>query len=387
MRDRQGMQKSKESARELPTRTHRIETRLDDRTLQELDQWRSAQESQPTRSEAARLLLEERLCLDRDPAKVEPPWQRSCPDKEHLGAIYALEQVSGFGPAKFRAMYESGVDALVAIENPSVLPFTGRTGEKLQKGIEALSDTDLAVANERAADQLERADRFSASILVHGDTDYPERVYASNNPVPVLYVRGDPKIWREGESVAVVGSRETREPYAEAARMFASVAAHKGVLIVSGFAIGADSIGHFAAYAAGGRTICVMPCGLDLVFPPENRELWQKLLAYPNATFVSEFGFGLRASSLLLRKRNKLIVAFSHGVLVAQSALDGGAMNAYRFGREQKKPVATFRSDGSKETLGNALISEDRVTGACAFESTCNESKYETWLHQLSSSI
>ena len=83
--------------------------------------------------------------------------------------------------------------------------------------------------------------------------------------------------------------------------------------------------------------MCVMPCGLDKVFPPENRGLWEELLAHPGAVFVSEFGFGQRASSLLLRKRNKLIVAFAQGVLVAQSALDGGAMNAYRFGAGAKE--------------------------------------------------
>lgn len=282
-------------------------------------------------------------------------------------------------------MYDSGVDAQSAIENPCILPFKGRTGEKLRKGIEALTNEDLAAAMARASEQLERAVKYSASILVHGDSDYPQRVFASNNPVPVLYVRGDPTIWRDAGSVAVVGSRETRPPYAECAREFSSVASRKGIVIVSGFAIGADSIGHVTAFATEGRTICVMPCGLDMVFPPENRELWQKLLRYPNATFVSEFGFGLRASSLLLRKRNKLIVAFSQGILVAQSALDGGAMNAYRFGREQRKPVATFKSDGSKETLGNAMIADDSVTGACAFESRCNESNYESWLQRLSS--
>lgn len=339
----------------------------------------------PSRGEAARLLLEERLCTKKPGEIPSSHRSGSCPDVDNLGAIFALEQVSGFGPVKFRAMYDSGLDAQAAIEDPHLLPFEGRTGEKLRRGIDALSEDDLAIAKSRAADQLARADEHSASILVHGDSEYPKQVYASNYPVPVLYVRGDPKVWQDAASIAVVGSRKTRRPYSDCAQAFASLAARKGMVIVSGFAIGADSIGHTEAFATGGRTICVMPCGLDMVFPPENRELWEQLLKYPQAAFVSEYGFGLRASSLLLRKRNKLIVAFSQGVLVAQSAIDGGAMNAYRFGREQKKPVATFNADGSEETSGNALIAEDRRTGACAFESTCNESSYELWLQGLSS--
>ena len=368
-------------------RPQRIETRLDEATIRELDRWRMALSPRPTRSEAARMLLEERLCADRraKSAKLRPPGVFPSVDK--LAALFALERVSGFGPAKFRAMHDWGIEPTTAIENPDTLPFTGRTGDKLRQKIATLSEGDLAAGRARALNQLERADEHAASILVHGDTGYPERVYASNNPVPVLYVRGDPAIWRGDGSVAVVGSRETREPYAEGARRFASVAARMGMVVVSGFAMGADSIGHHAALEAGGRTVCVMPCGLDKVFPPENHKLWDELLAYPGAAFVSEFGFGQRASSLLLRKRNKLIVAFAQGVLVAQSAGNGGAMNAYRFGREQRKPVATFKADDSKETSGNAVIAEDRRTGACSLEPTADESNYEAWLGQLSSLI
>ena len=102
---------------------------------------------------------------------------------------------------------------------------------------------------------------------------------------------------------------------------------------------------------------------------------------------MSEFGFGQRASSLLLRKRNKLIVAFAQGVLVAQSATRGGAMNAYRFGRDQKKPVATFRADESTDTTGNAAISEGTATRDVTFEVTADGPTYETWLDGLSSWI
>ena len=341
----------------------------------------------PSRSEAVRLLLEERLLTGRNIAADAPHRSVCCPGADRLGAIFALERVSGFGPVKFRAMYEAGVDAKAAIGNPDLLPFTGRTGEKLRGGILALSEVDMTAGRERAIDQLKRAGELSATILVHGDPRYPARVYASNNPVPVLYVRGDPAVWDEAGTVAIVGSRNTREPYASATQQFATVAVRNGIVVVSGFAMGADSMGHSAATKAGGRTVCVMPCGLDKVFPPENRELWEKLLAHPGAAFVSEFGFGQRASSLLLRKRNKLIVAFAQGVLVAQSSLTGGAMNAYRFGREQKKSVATFRTDGSKETSGNALIEKDDRTGGFAFELTDNLQRQKAWLQQLSSWI
>ena len=364
--------------------TQRIETLLDEATIRELDGWRAGRKPQPSRSDAVRLLLEETLSSGRRAKRQAADSGRS-PDTVRLGALYALERVTGFGPVKFRALHQAGVEPSAALDRPELLPFKGRTGDKLRRRIESLSPAELSEARARAVDQVERAQEIGASILTHGDPGYPERVYTSNNPVPVLYVRGDPSAWDGGMAVAVVGSRSTREPYASAARRFAAVAARNRALVVSGFAIGADSIGHLGALEAGGWTVCVMPCGLDNVFPPENRGLWEELLMDSHAVFVSEFAFGQRASSLLLRKRNKLIVAFVQGVVVAQSAVTGGAMNAYRFAREQRKPVAAFANDGSSDTTGNAVIGHDARTGGYVLESTGKESEYESWLQKLSS--
>jgi predicted Rossmann fold nucleotide-binding protein DprA/Smf involved in DNA uptake len=126
-----------------------------------------------------------------------------------------------------------------------------------------------------------------------------------------------------------------------------------------------------------------MPGGLDRPFPPENKSLWSSLLEYPSATFVTESPFGTAASSLTLRKRNKLIVAFSRGVLVAQSSAKGGAMNAYRFAVEQRKPVATFSADDSADTSGNSQI--PNYQNAVVLKS--EPEAFERWLQTLSSSI
>ena len=202
-----------------------------------------------------------------EPRPAQPSSQRY-PAIDSLAATYVLERVSGFGPVKFREMHDAGVDPQVGINNPDRLPFRGRTGDKLRSAIRDLSDAEVLAGRNHAIEQLERASSCAASILVHGDPEYPRRVYESNNPVPVLSVRGDPNVWQSSGSVAVVGSRRTRDPYESCARNFAATAARTGMIIVSGFAIGADSIGHKAARDVDGRTICVMPCGLDKVFPP-----------------------------------------------------------------------------------------------------------------------
>ena len=79
------------------------------------------------------------------------------------------------------------VDPQVAIEEPEQLPFPGCTGDRLRSAIRKLSNTEVTAGRNRAIEQLEHARECAASILVHGDPEYPEKVYTSNSPVPVLY--------------------------------------------------------------------------------------------------------------------------------------------------------------------------------------------------------
>ena len=363
------------------------QARLDEQTVRERDPRRLSQTSQVSRPEAVRRLIDVQSSkrsplglADTDAITVQYP------PPDLLGAIYALESVSGFGPVKFRSLHQAAIDPQTAVEQPDILPLTGKRGAQLKIALNKLTPSDLTKFNAQAVEQIERAKNCGASILTHYDSAYPSRVYNSNNPVPVIYVRGNNSVWANSGTVAVVGSRKTRDPYAAYGRMFALAATRLGLTIVSGFAIGSDSIGHAAARESNGQTVCVMPCGVDLLFPPENRELWNQLLQYPNAAFVSEFRFGLRASALTLRKRNKLIAAYSAGVLVAQSSKTGGAMNAYRFAREQRKAIATFRSDGTVDTTGNAEITNDFSARAETFDLKNKNGQFDSWLQTLSSS-
>lgn len=303
------------------------------------------------------------------------------PSPDLLGALYALEDVNGFGPVKFREMHQAGVDPRDAVRKPELLPLKGKAGVKIQAGIDGLTPSDLVKFEAQAAEQLERAGKCGACMLTHFGPDYPSSVYNSNHPVPVLYVRGNHPVRSHSAAVAVVGSRNTREPYAAGGQKFAYAAARLGFTVVSGFARGADAIGHAAARDGGGRTICVMPCGVDLLYPPGNKTLWNRLLQYPGAAFVSEFRFGQQALPRTLAKRNKLIAAYSAGVMVVQSSKTGGAMHAYRFARNQGKPIATFRDDGTDDTTGNKEISE---ANAETLDLTKGDNQFESWLRTLS---
>lgn len=306
---------------------------------------------------------------------------------DELAAIYVLDAVKGFGPQKFKQLHEQGISFADIVRDPATLPIKGKKGDALRAQLVAEVDRLIPECRSRAERQIQSAGRLRARLVTYKSASYPQNVYRSNNPVPVLYVRGSEEALTGASVVACVGSRKIRSPYLELHRAFARRACAAGLAISSGFALGADSVGHLAARESGGQTICCMPCGLDRPFPPENKQIWEDFLTYPGAVFVSEFSFGTRASSLTLRKRNKLIVAFAQRVLVSQSSEDGGAMNAYRFAREQKKPVATFESDSQPDTSGNAKIAGARRPGDEVFPiNAADDGRYEAWLRGPSSS-
>lgn len=305
---------------------------------------------------------------------------------DDLTALLAVESVKGFGPQKFRELHDAGLTAAEVLKAPSRLPVKGSRGDGFRSALAAIGADQMRSFRARAVRQLVRAHQNQAMIITYASSRYPRNVWESNNPVPILYVRGDPAALTDTRAVACVGSRSTSGRYAERHEEFAAYAADLGFIIVSGFALGADTIGHKAAWGVGGRTLCVMPCGLDRPFPPENRTLWEALLDYPGATMISEFPFGTAASTLTLRKRNKLILAASRGVLVSQSSAKGGAMNAYRFALEQRKPTATFAEDGTDSTSGNRVIRTGKPPGQVFPLDRADKDAWGQWLHGLLSS-
>ena len=303
------------------------------------------------------------------------------PSVDRLAALFALGSVRGFGPNKFKLIHEQGLSPENVLDNPEILPVNGKVGTNLQTQLQSLTTKIIVQCKERALRQLDIADKLSAYVLTYDSKFYPRSVYASNNSLPVLYVRGNPEILNR-RTIAVVGSRKIREPYSLRVRDFVDTACGKQQVISSGFAVGADSIAHQTAFQNGGATICVMPCGVNRLFPPENRRLWEHLLSCEDAVFISEFAFGTGANSLNLRKRNKLIVALARGILISQSARKGGAMNAYRFGLELKKSIATFKEDFSEDTSGNREIEHNSTT--TVFDSGyTNQKSYENWIQSL----
>lgn len=338
----------------------------------------------PTRTEQRSPVRKGRSVED-DLARLSPKLEaRVGVSHAQLTQLFMLDGLKGFGPQKFKALHDHGLNAETVLRQPEHLPFSGKTGDQFRAALSGLTDADRLIAHDRAARQLVSAADLGAHILTYEHPAYPRNVLDSNNPVPVLYARGDLAVLTTQRAIACVGSRDIREPYSDLQHEFAAYTAHTGAVVVSGFALGADTVAHRAAVAVHGGTICVMPGGLDRPFPPENKDLFERFLATSGVVFVSEFPFGTGASAMTLRKRNKLIVAAANAVLVGQSSAKGGAMNAFRFAIEQRKSIATFIADDTDATSGNRQIEAETKVPTVAFPTEPTPEKWDAWLSGLS---
>jgi len=189
------------------------------------------------------------------------------------------------------------------------------------------------------------------------DRDYPANLRQISDAPPVLYYKGSLKP-SDDLAIAVVGARYATVYGRQVTEKFAYDLVSNGLTIVSGLARGIDSIAHKVALDAGGRTIAVLGCGVNLIYPPENKSLAEKITQ--NGAIVSEFPLGFPSVPSNFPARNRIIAGLSLGVLVTEAAVDSGSLITAGQAAEQGREV--FAVPGpitSKMSAGaNNLIKE-----------------------------
>jgi len=155
------------------------------------------------------------------------------------------------------------------------------------------------------------------------DAYYPELLRLIKDPPEKLYYRGDISLCRN-LCLAVVGARKAT-PYGKwAAYNIAKRAAEHGIVIVSGMAAGIDSCGHRGALEAGGKTIAVLGCGIDICYPSQNKELMERIAA--KGLILSEYPPGSPPLTFQFPLRNRIISGLSQGVVIAEASLNSGSL-------------------------------------------------------------
>jgi len=185
-------------------------------------------------------------------------------------------------------------------------------------------------------DEMEKLVKYGVDAFTWHDEGYPSRLKEIYDYPPVLYVKGS--ILPEDEwCLAVVGTRRATIYGRQVTEEIVSDLAQNHITIVSGLARGIDTVAHRTAIESGGRSIAVFACGLDFIYPVENRNLAQSL--EKQGALVSEYPLGTRPRAEYFPRRNRILSGMSLGVLVVEAGKSSGALITANMALEQNREV------------------------------------------------
>jgi DNA processing protein len=241
-----------------------------------------------------------------------------------------FNRVPGIGAARLRALLEAFGDIETAWQaHVRDLRGAGLDERSVESLVQARRTLNLDA-------EMERLAHSRARVLTWDDSDYPRNLRPIYGAPPVLYVRGSLEIQDEW-AVAVVGTRRASVYGKEAAQMIATGLAGAGVTVVSGLAQGIDTVAHRACLEAGGRTLAVLGCGVDVVYPAQNARLAGEIAE--RGALISEYALGTQPEARNFPPRNRIISGLSLGTVVVEADLGSGARITADFAAEQGRDV------------------------------------------------
>jgi len=171
--------------------------------------------------------------------------------------------------------------------------------------------------------ELERIDDYGCFVVTGADPIYPNALKEIYDPPIILYVQGTLEE-KDHHGVAMVGSRMTTPYGLDTARKLSFQLAHAGVTVISGGARGIDTAAHQGCLRGGGRTLAVVGCGLDIIYPSENRSLFENISG--QGAVITQFPFGRKADRQTFPIRNRIVAGMSLGTVVIEANKTSGAL-------------------------------------------------------------
>lgn len=191
---------------------------------------------------------------------------------------------------------------------------------------------------ESAQKILEDCKKIGCRVVGLGDEDYPYLLKQIDNPPAVLYVFGDLRCLNDKIAIAVVGTRKASQYGLDMTKKICEGLAKNGAVVVSGGAMGIDCAAHETAVKSGGRTVCVLGCGLDFPYLSGKNALKREIVLTGGAV-ISEYPPGTPAHSFHFPIRNRIISGLSHGTVVIESGEKSGSLITANLANDQNRDV------------------------------------------------
>ena len=262
---------------------------------------------------------------------------------------FSLKSVPGIGNLLFKRLLDrfQSPEAVLATPADQLLAVEGMhraLAERIRR--HRIPDAVLA--------ELERAHAKGYRIITYADLRYPPLLREIPDPPPYLYVSGVLEPWTN--TIAVVGSRNATDYGMETARRLSYDLSVRGLIVVSGMALGIDTAAHEGALSANRTTLAVLGSGLERIYPHRNRRLCEKISEM--GAVISEFPLGAEPEPHHFPIRNRIISGISRGTLVVEATRNSGSLITARLAAEQNREVfavpgsvGSFKSTGAHKLL------------------------------------
>jgi DNA processing protein len=243
----------------------------------------------------------------------------------------ALNSIDGLGPVRIRRLLECFGTPRDVLEAPPAL----LSDKKLitAQNVKGFNQAHKLLDDARA--QIDECARAGISVLIQSDDDYPIYLNEIFAPPPVLYVKGDLSALRS-HALAIVGTRAPT-PYGKDCARALTAELCRSAVIVSGLAKGIDTVAHRECIERGGKTVAVLGCGINRIYPAENKDLAERVCE--NGALVSEFPPGTVPEAYNFPRRNRVISGISCGVIVVEAGEKSGALITADYALQQNRVV------------------------------------------------
>ena len=270
---------------------------------------------------------------------------------EDLKYWLALMSVEGVGDTLFGPLLERfGSPAAVFSASVHELAGVPKMSKKISQTILAFNDWDGILR------QIDGLNKAGIRIVTFLDENYPRHLLNVYDRPALLYVAGH--LHSDDISIAIVGSRHASTYGKYTTDRISRELALRGATIVSGMARGIDSCAHRGALAANGRTIAVLGSGLDVIYPPENKKLFEAIVE--QGAVISEYPPGTQPLPFHFPARNRIISGISYGVLVVEAGEKSGSLITAKLAMEQGREVFAIPGpiDSASSRGANHLIQQ-----------------------------
>jgi len=266
---------------------------------------------------------------------------------EGLGAVRTKRLIDKFGSAE--NVFSAEPAELAEIEN-----ISAKSARFILDSYKGFNEFDNIFE-----EYLSKAEKLNITILPLSSPDYPDLLKRIYDPPVILYIRGNQSPDKLINSIGIVGTRKPTDYGKKMSERFAEELSTAGIAVISGFARGVDTYAHKAVLKnknSAAITAAVFGCGVDMIYPPENKTLYDEMLE--KGMLISEYEISAFPDAVNFPKRNRIISGLSLGTIVIESDVDGGALITARTALDQSREV--FAVPGyitSKVSSGtNALI-------------------------------